>query len=416
MLSLLKYLGGYLLVELTGYAPERFLNLCGNHDILIWDLAKWEEGYRFRITIRAFYELKPYLAKTGTRIRIIERYGFPFWLHRYRKRKLFFAGVGTAAVLLFLLSRFIWNIEISGNSSVTDDTILTFLEEQHSGCGQWKDRIDCEQLESELRKEFPNIIWASARISGTKMTIDIKENLLTGQAEETSEISYTASDLVADKAGVVDSIVTRSGTPMVKKGDVVEEGTVLVSGRIDINNDAGEVVGYRYCNADADVMLRTQYGYEDQIAVEHEVQQRTGNTKKRYALELFGRRLDLSFGSVPYRNYEKTTQYKQFHFTDTFYLPFYWYCDTYGEYEIISRNYTEEELEALSTEKFNIYLRHLEEKDIQILEKNVMIEIDDTFCRATGTIEVLERAQLRRETEQISLPAEEEGLTANESE
>lgn len=416
MLSLLKYLGGYILVELTGYAPERFLNLCSNHNILIWDLTKRDEGYRFRVSIRAFYELKPFLGKTGTRIRILERYGFPFWMHRYRKRKLFFVGVGCAAVLLFLLSRFIWNIEICGNSSVTDETILTFLEEQNSGCGQWKKHIDCEQLESELRKEFPNIIWASARISGTKMTIDIKENLLTGQEEESLETSYTASDLVADKTAVVDSIVTRSGTPLVKKGDVVEEDAVLVSGRIDINNDAGEITGYRYCNADADVMLRTQYSYEDQIPVKHQVQKRTGNTKKRYALELFGQRLDLSFGSVPYRNYDKTTQYRQFHFTDTFYLPFCWYCDTYSEYEIIPQTYTEDELKALSTEKFNIYLRHLEEKDVQILEKNVMIEIDDTFCRATGTIEVLERAQQRQATEQQELPVEEEGLVTNESE
>ena len=34
-LSLLKYIGGYLEVVLSGYAPERFLNLCGNHNILI---------------------------------------------------------------------------------------------------------------------------------------------------------------------------------------------------------------------------------------------------------------------------------------------------------------------------------------------------------------------------------------------
>lgn len=416
MLSLLKYLGGYLLVELTGYAPERFLNLCGNHDILIWDLVKQEEGYRFRVSIRAFYELKPYLCKTGTRIRILERYGFPFWMHRYRKRKLFFAGVGGGMLLLFLLSRFIWNIEIAGNSSVTDETVLAFLEEQDSGCGQWKDRIDCEQLESELRKEFPNIIWASARISGTKMTIDIKENLLTGQEQDTEETSYTSSDLVADRAGTVESIVTRNGTPLVKKGDAVEEGAILVSGRIDISNDAGEVTGYQYCNADADVILRTQYDYSDQIAVKHQVQQRTGNMKKRYAVEFFGRRLDLSFGSVPYQDYEKTTQYRQLRFTDTFYLPFYWYCDTYTEYEIVPQKYTQEELKALATENFNIYLRHLEEKDIQILEKNVMIDIDDTFCRVTGTAEVLQQAQERQATEQPAPPAEEEGLAADESE
>lgn len=415
MLSLLKFLGGYLLVELTGYAPERFLNLCSNHDILIWDLEKAEDGYRFRVSVQAFYSLKPYLAKTGTRIRIVERFGLPFWMHRYRKRKFFFAGAFLAASLLFFLSCFIWNVDIAGNSAVTDDMILTFLEEKACGSGQWKSRIDCEQLESDLREEFANIIWASVRISGTKMTIDIKENLIPNRQEESAENTYAASDLIADKDGVVDTIVTRSGTPLVKEGDVVEAGTVLVSGRIDINNDAGEVIGYQYCNADADVMLRTDYAYEDEIAVEHQVQSRTGAVEKRYAFALFGRRFDLSFGKIPYEHYEKTTQYRQFCFTDTFYLPLYWYCDTYAEYEIVPQRYTEEELQALSTEKLNIYLKQLEEKDIQILEKNVMIEVDNTFCRTAGTITVLEKMQARQATEQLEMPAEEEGTAENES-
>lgn len=415
MLSLLKFLGGYLLVELTGYAPERFLNLCSNHDILIWDLGKTEDGYRFRVSVRAFYSLKPYLAKTGTRIRILERSGLPFFMHRYRKRKLFFAGGFLAALLLFFLSCFIWNVDIAGNSAVTDDMILAFLEEEQCGSGQWKSRIDCEQLETDLRNKFNNIIWASVRISGTKMTIDIKENLIQNRQEDNIVDTYTASDLIADKAGVVDSIVTRNGTPLVREGDVVEAGTILVSGRIDINNDAGEVIGYQYCNADADVMLRTDYAYEDQIAVEHQVQSRTGEVEKRYAFEVFGRRFDLSFGNIPYEHYGKTTQYRQFRFTDTFYLPLYWYCDTYAEYEPIPQRYTEEELKALSTEKLNIYLKHLEEKDVQILEKNVMIETDQTFCRTSGTITVLEKAAARQATEQPQIPVKEEGTTENES-
>ena len=56
-LSLLKYIGGYLEVGLSGYAPERFLNLCGNHNILIWNLRKEEDVYRFFISIRAFWSI-----------------------------------------------------------------------------------------------------------------------------------------------------------------------------------------------------------------------------------------------------------------------------------------------------------------------------------------------------------------------
>ncbi len=37
-LSMIKFFRGFLLVRLRGYSPERFLNLCSNRDILIWNL------------------------------------------------------------------------------------------------------------------------------------------------------------------------------------------------------------------------------------------------------------------------------------------------------------------------------------------------------------------------------------------
>ena len=49
-LSLLKYIGGYLEVVLSGYAPERFLNLCGNHNILIWNLSAF---VHFGVSVRS---------------------------------------------------------------------------------------------------------------------------------------------------------------------------------------------------------------------------------------------------------------------------------------------------------------------------------------------------------------------------
>lgn len=401
-------------MELKGYAPERFLNLCSNHNILIWNLTKCEDNYRFQMSVKAFRQIKPFLVKTKTRIRILKREGLPFWMHRYRKRKLFFAGIGCALFLIWLMSRFIWNIEIRGNSSVTEETVLAFLEEHKTGYGEWKTSIDCEQIEKDLRKEFGGIIWASAQISGTKMTIDIKENLVHKAQEE--EFAYEASDLVADKKAVVESMITRSGMPCVAIGAEVEPGTVLVSGRIDIMNDAGEVSGYRYCNADADVYLVTEYEYLNEIPIRHDVHEKTGQKKNIYELELFGHKLTIGFGKVKYTQYEKVTDYHPVRLNKNFYLPIGYYKNIYEEYEVKQENYSEDELKTMAAEKLNRYLADLEEKNIQILEKNVIIEIDEKFCRAHGTIKVREKASLRSETERLVLPAEDERLVTDELE
>ena len=119
LLRLIKYVRGYVEVALWGYAPERFLNLCSNHDILIWDLCQQGDVYYFKISVEGFRCLKPLLKKSGTHIRIMGKSGIPFFFFRYRKRKILFAGIVVCMALLFALSRFIWKININGNDSVT---------------------------------------------------------------------------------------------------------------------------------------------------------------------------------------------------------------------------------------------------------------------------------------------------------
>ena len=95
--------------------------------------------------------------------------------------------------------------------------------------------------------------------SGAKLVIRVKENedLLqeepSADSEEKAEDSKKGTDLVADRDCTIVSIVTRNGIPAVKAGSKVKKGDILVSGRVEMKNDAGEVTGYRYREADADI-------------------------------------------------------------------------------------------------------------------------------------------------------------------
>ena len=414
VLSLLKYLGGYLRVRLSGYAPERFLNLCSNHNILIWNLEKCEDDYLFYISVKAFRQIKPFLRKTKTKVFILSKTGLPFYLHRYRKRKLFFAGILLAAAMLFLLSRFIWNVEIEGNSKVTDATLLQVLETYHCGYGTAKHTINCEEVERQLREDFPDIIWSSVRISGTKLTVTIKENLLMEQVE--SQSTYEYSDLIAAHDAVVDSIITRKGTPCVKVGDSVAAGDVLVSGRIDIMNDNGEVSAYEYCNCDADIYLIEVLDYEKSFPLLHEVQKKTGNSQNRYSLIFFGNELSLFNREKPYENFKESTEYKQLLLYKNFYVPISIRKEYDEEYETKQESYSKEEAELKAYEEFEQYLEDLSQKNIQILEKNVMIDILEKECVAQGTIKVRRKADTRQETQLLEINIKDEGLVTDELE
>jgi similar to stage IV sporulation protein len=100
LISLLRYIQGYLKIRVTGYSPERFLNLCKNKKIDVWGLEAGHNTYDMYIKVSGFRKLKPILRKTQTKVSILERFGLPFFFHHYRKRKLFFIGIFSCLIII----------------------------------------------------------------------------------------------------------------------------------------------------------------------------------------------------------------------------------------------------------------------------------------------------------------------------
>ena len=88
MLSrLIRYIRGYLRIRVQGIYAERFLNACGQRNICLWDIRPVSGAYEMNISIPGFRKLKPIIRKTGTKAVIVKRFGLPFYLQKYRRRK-----------------------------------------------------------------------------------------------------------------------------------------------------------------------------------------------------------------------------------------------------------------------------------------------------------------------------------------
>lgn len=374
LVSVMKYFQGYVYVQLTGYAPERFLNLCGSHNILIWKLKPYGDGYLFCISVKGFRRLKPILKKTRTHIKILRKVGAPFTTFRYRKRKIFFVGIFLFGIFLYYLSGFVWNIEINGNSYLSNEVILDFLAEEECSFGTKKEDISCQALEEALRSQYSEVIWTSIKIYGTKMTVDVQENLLPEEQYEKKD--DTVNDIVASKDGTVSEIITRSGTPLVTAGTEVKQGDILVSGRIEIMNDNGEVADYLYESSDADIVARVTQVYKDTIAADYVDEIETGEYKEHYTIVIGSFLLESPFFKNSYENFKMTSDTWQLHVTDNFYLPIWLTKETYHEIDKVEKTHTEKEIRQIVTNNLGKYLKDLEEKGIQIIGKNVIIEKD----------------------------------------
>lgn len=312
---------------------------------------------------------------------------------------LLFAG------LIYYLSGFIWNIEVNGNSYLSEEVVLCFLSKEHASFGTKKKNIDCAALEETLRSRYPEVIWTSIKIYGTKMTVDIQENLLPEENYEEKK-EETAHDIVAADDGLITEMITRSGTPVVTVGTPVKKGDVLVNGYVEILNDDGETAQYLYRTADADIIAKVTYSYHDEIPMEYEK-----SADRRRKNNLSGQNSGLSdqksFFSPVEEPYEVVSDVSQFHFTDNFYLPVYLVRQTCLGYKNEQKTYTEKEAKRLASENLKKYLDDLEEKGIQITEKNVIIERTKKKYVVKGTIGTLKSIVSYQPTKIIEQSSEE---------
>ncbi|MEH2947864.1 sporulation protein YqfD [Sporofaciens sp. JLR.KK001] len=418
LLKIIRYVKGYIRIRITGYSTERFLNACSHRGIILWGLEPKGRAYEMNISIPGFRKLKPIIRKTGTKVSIVERFGLPFFLHKYRKRKMFFAGALLFAALIFLMSRYIWNIDIRGNLTYTDETLLKFLKTCEVENGMRVSEVDCARIVKDIRKEYDDIIWVSASIQGTRLIIQVKENEDTIPAmDEASENpdQEKPTDIVADRDCVITRIVPRNGIPMVSEGAEVKTGDVLVSGQVPVMDDAGTVIAYQYHESDADIQGRTVIEYQDEMDLGYEEKEYYYDKKTHLPLEkneyfLKLGRYTLEFGNIrnQYRAWEMYGYEKQLCIAENFYLPISYGKKTARPYESGEIKYSKKELQQRLSRKFQQYCKDLEKKGVEIIENDVKIYTGSQKAEAKGRLTVQMPIGRQAESRLREIPVTEE--------
>ena len=107
---LLRLILGYVRIEVEGYYIERFINICRNKKILIWNLKR-EKGVRLylNIGIGDFKKLTEIARKTKCKIKIQNKRGIPFILNKYKKRKIFAIFLIIISVCIYISSNYDMN-------------------------------------------------------------------------------------------------------------------------------------------------------------------------------------------------------------------------------------------------------------------------------------------------------------------
>lgn len=323
-------------------------------------------------------------------------------------------GAAVCTGIIYVMSLFIWQIDIDGNSKYTDELILQALAQMNVKTGCQKSEIDLPEIEEELRIMYNEITWVSASITGTKLQIELREGDLkisgssgggqTGNVKRVenqedspktqngeSETDLPANLVTAEDA-LITNLVVRRGTAAVRYGDEVKKGDVLIEGKVYIYNEDETLKKVDYLTADGDIEGRYQQNYEKNYRREHVVRDYDGKSWKTYGFEIG----DKNFQLPSWQNFfgqnsdgdltEIWFWKKKFRLTPTFYLPFSLVYAEYVPYKNVMEDYTDEELKQIAEKELQKYLHELEKKGVQIISNSVTISLDAGGGHAKGVL------------------------------
>ena len=338
------------------------------------------------VSVRDYFKLRPVRNKTGVHIKILKKGGLPvWWMIRCRKKKAFAAGLLLGGILVLFLSGRIWNIQISGNIKNSTPEILKYLEKEEIVHGMSKKKVKCTQLAASVRKDFPDITWVSARITGCKLILDIKEK---EELQETEKNSMPC-DLVANQKGKIVRIIARAGIPVKKVGDTCDAGDLLVSGELHIMNDNQEIQRREYVHADADIYISHPVVYHREFPLKHREREMTGKTETGFYLKAGAWYLELFH--VPKGNWRISSAEYPLYLNENFSLPLSVGKVEFQKYRQITEIYTPAEARTQAELCLRTYMKKLLEEGKEITDNRVTIRVTDSVCISSGVLEIVEK-------------------------
>lgn len=379
--KLFLYFKGYLILSIQKTAKERFLNLCKAKEIEIIDIIMINETVYCKIKLSDYVKMKSIVKKTKCLPKIEKKRGAPFLFREMMKRKGILVGCLLGGLILWQMTQRIWYTQVQGCFSHTREQIVTTLEEDMKIFGGTnKYLVDCKSIENKIRLIYPQIGWVSVEKRGCNLYIRLNESSM----PQTEEGPETCSHIIAERSGTVKRLEVLSGTALVKEGDIVEKGDILISGIVSVIGDYEELLYHNPVGAKGKVWIETDLMYQKTGSLLYEEKIETG---KKRGCEVFWNQKKI-FSYIPRYSDGKydIMEYNMvpFCFRDynaPLHVRFYELTSYYTE----AKRWTKEEAEQKAKTEFFLFLEDLKTQGIQVSNPKASMEYIGTSYCLTGT-------------------------------
>lgn len=392
-----KNIKGIMKIKVEGFFIERFINLCLQKEVEIWDIERINEG---TINVKFFYTdleiINEIADTTHCKVEILEKNGVPFLVNRYKHRKIFAALIAIIATVITIMNMFVWKVEIKGEFSIPIDEIKQVLNESNIRVGVLKKDIDAEAAKLDILLKRNDIAWIGINLNGNKAVVEIAEKELV----EEDIYKGTVGNIISDKTGIVEKIYVAEGTAIVKKGELIEKGTLLISGLVSngTNTKAGilgenlDAAGTRYVRAEGEITLKTTYVEKTKIPIEKDIVTKTGNVEKSYKMKINNYAINLINKVTNFEKYDTITEEKKFSLFGQFETPITLVEERFEEIKIDRIKYTKKQAEDLGIITNNEKLKRLIPNDAEKINHYSNVWENENYIEVETIVQCLEKA------------------------
>lgn len=282
---MISYIRGYYIITVEGIGIERFLNHLIKNNIRVYNVKRVSNSkIELNIEKRDMRDFKRAYRGSNFDIKVKQKTGIPFILKRIYKLKGMWICALVSLVLLMLTSQFITDIYIQVPEGIKKEAIRKELYNAGLKPGVYKKNIDRKAIRDHIMLKFDEAAYVSINVKGTNIFATVTKKAETLKSTEQSNYC----NIIAEKNGIIERVMPRSGNQIANVGKIVQKGEVLVSGA--------------NTKSVPEVWASTFYEVSKSANYEDIIKRKTGEKKRVYTMSFYGNKHTLR-RNIKYKDY-----------------------------------------------------------------------------------------------------------------
>ena len=295
---MISFIRGYYTVTVEGLDTESFLNYLIRNKIYVYNVNRMEKSkIQFNIDRNNYKKLKKIHRSNKFKIKVKKQTGIPFIAKRiYTYRGMVICAI-ISLIILMSTSQFVTDVYITAPEGIDKTALKKELYIQGVKPGVYKKSIDRKIVRENIMGKFKQIAYVSINVKGTNIFVNITKKDESQNSDENSNYC----NIIAQKDGIIEKIVPRSGEAIVQEGDIVKKGDVLINGA--------------NTTAQPEVWAMTFYEAKKTSNYIDIKNQRTGNKKNVYTISFYDKKYKI-LRNIKYSDYEIENNIKELRIGD----------------------------------------------------------------------------------------------------